>query len=90
MSIHCSTIERIVILSAAEQALLSGDWSEEDRQACAEIQAELAALWPKRRAELVFEREGPPRLVSAPDPRSVRQVARGIAHGIQPLPSGGD
>lgn len=84
---HSTTLARIVELSHAEQQLLNQtEWSAADHARCADIQASLAQLWPKRRAELVFERAGPPRLVSAPDPRSQRQIAR----GMPPLPSGGD
>lgn len=84
---HCSILEQIVTLSEAEQQLLSKtEWTADDHQRCADIQNALVDLWPIRRAELVRERQGPPRIISAPDPRSVRQVAR----GIPPLPSGGD
>jgi hypothetical protein len=87
---HSTTLTRIVELSLAEQQLLGQtEWSDADHSRCVEIQASLAQLWPKRRAELVFERAGPPRLISAPDPRSQPQVRR-FAHGVQPLPSGGD
>lgn len=88
---HCTTLDRIVALSEAEQTLLNKtEWSDADREQCADIQAALAHLWPKRRAELVFERAGPPRMISAPDPRSQPQVRR-LAAGIQPLPhAGGD
>lgn len=85
-----TTLEHIVTLSLAEQELLNKtEWSADDHRRCAEIHAALAKLWPIRRAEIVFQMHGPPRLISAPDPRSQPQVRR-FAHGIQPLPSGGD
>lgn len=86
-----STLDHIIALSEAEQQLLAkGDYLTDDEQrAFADIRAGLAQLWPQRRAELVFAQHGPPRLVSAPDPRSQPQVRR-FAHGIAPLPRGGD
>lgn len=84
------TLDHIVTLSEAEQALLNTpDWTADDRKQFDEIRASLAHLWTQRRAELVFQHRGPPRLISAPDPRSQPQIRR-FAHGIQPLPSGGD
>lgn len=85
-----TTLEHIVALSEAEQALRDKtEWTPEDHQRCADIQNALVDLWPIRRAELVRAQHGPPRLISAPDPRSVHQVAR-FARGIAPLPQGGD
>jgi len=82
---HTTTLEQIVRLSLAEQQLLNKDeWDADDHQHCRTIQATLAKLWTLRRAELVFERAGPPRMLSAPDPRSQPQVRRFAAH------SGGD
>jgi hypothetical protein len=87
MSHSTTTLDHIVALSEEEQRLLNQtEWTTEDRAQCAEIQKALRKLWPIRRAELVFERNGPPRIISAPDPRSQKQIARGIA----PLPQGGD
>jgi len=82
-----TTLDRIVTLSLAEQQLLNTpDWSAADRKQFDDIRESLARLWTQRRAELTFDAAGPPRMVSAPDPRSQRQLAR----GIQPLPQGGD
>jgi hypothetical protein len=91
MSNCTTTLDHIVTLSIAEVDLLSkGDsLTDEERAQFADIRAALLKLWPIRRAELVFEQHGPPRMVSAPDPRSQKQVRR-FAVGIQPLPSGGD
>lgn len=88
---HSTTLGHIVALSEAEQQLLAKDdyLTEAEQRQFADIRAALAKLWPQRRAELVFERDGPPRMVSAPDPRSQKQVRR-FAVGVQPLPSGGD
>jgi hypothetical protein len=85
---HTTTFDRIVQLYDEERQLLDkGDYLTDDEQRqFADIRAELAKSWPQRRAEQVFEVSGPPRMISAPDPRSQRQVARGIA----PLPRGGD
>jgi hypothetical protein len=85
---HCSTLDHIISLYDAYLPLLNkGDYLTEDEQRqCIEIRRALDQLWPKRRAELTFQAHGKGRLISAPDPRSVRQVAR----GIQPLPQGGD
>jgi len=84
-----TTFTRIVELYDAAGALLSKDdfLTEAEQARFADIRAELDQLWPKRRAELVFQIDGPPRLVSAPDEHARR---RQIAHGIAPLPSGGD
>jgi hypothetical protein len=85
--VNSTTLDRIVELSLAEQRLLNQtEWSDADHARCADIQASLAQLWTERRAELVFDHAGPPRIVSAPDPRSQRQIAR----GMPPLPRGGD
>lgn len=86
-----TTLDHIVTLSLAEVDLLSkGDsLTDEERVQFAEIRSALRKLWPRRRAELVFQQHVPPRLISAPDPRSHHQVAR-FAHGIQPLPQGGE
>ena len=82
-----TTLDHIIALSMTEQQLLNQtEWSNAERAQCAEIQKALRKLWPIRRAEQVYAQHGPPRLVSAPDPKSQRQIARGIA----PLPSGGD
>lgn len=91
MSNCTTTLEQIVVLSEAEQQLLAKDdyLTSEEQVQFREIRDALAKLWPIRRAELVFEQDGPPRLVSAPDPRSQKQVAR-FAVGMQPLPQGGD
>ena len=74
---HSTTLAQIVSFSEAEQQLLNKDeWDAGDHQRCADIQATLAKLWTIRRAELVFLRAGPPRMLSAPDPRSQPQVRR--------------
>lgn len=76
-----NTFRRIVELYHAAGALLAKDayWTESERARYDDIQAEIDQLWPRRRAELVMQVAGAPRLISAPDPRSQRQVARGIA-----------
>lgn len=84
---HSTTLGRIITLSDQYLRLLNsrdpGDFLTDDEQwQCIEIRRALDQLWPARRAALVFERCGPPRMISAPDPRSHNQVARGIA----PLP----
>lgn len=88
-----TTFRRIVGLYDEARQLLdkrNDDWLTDDDQArFAEIRVSLDAMWSKRRAELVFQTKGSPRMVSAPDPRSQPQVKR-FAHGIAPLPSGGD
>lgn len=82
---HSTTLAEIVRLSEAEQQLLNkAEWETDDHRRCAAIQATLVKLWRERRAELVFERAGPPRMLSAPDPRSQPQVRRFA------LASGGD
>lgn len=83
-----TTFQRIVVLYHEAGALLAKDdiWTKAERARYDAISLEIDQLWPRRRAELVLEVAGPPRIVSAPDPKSQRQVARGIA----PLPSGGD
>lgn len=90
---YFTTLDRIISLYAAERELLDRAcddyFTAAERQQFADIHADLALLWCDRRKELVFEVAGPPRLVSAPDPRSVHQVAR-FARGMAPLPSGGD
>jgi hypothetical protein len=92
---HCSTtLDHIVTLSDQYLTLLNsrepGEFlTDEEQWQCVEIRRALDSLWPKRRQELTFRASGPPRMLSAPDPRSVRQVAR-FAHGIAPLPQGGD
>lgn len=86
MTHSTTTFARIVALSEAEQRLLSKEYlTDAERQQFRDIRASLAKLWPQRRAELVFAVSGPPRLISAPDPRDHRK----IAYGIAPLPSGG-
>ena len=62
------------------------DVTDADRARFKAIGAALEELYELRRAELVFERCGPPRMISAPDPRSQPQVKR-FAAGIAPLPS---
>jgi hypothetical protein len=91
MTHHTTTLDHIVALSLAEVDLLGkGDsLTDEERAQFRDIRMALESLWPKRRAELVFERWGPARMVSAPDPRSQKQVRR-FAVGMAPLPSGGD
>lgn len=85
-----STLDQIVVLSEAEQDLLNTpDWDAAERKQFDDIRAALAKLWTQRRAELTFNAAGPPRMVSAPDPRSVPQIRR-FAHGIAPLPSGSE
>jgi len=82
-----STFDRILQLEDEYVRRSStAEWSDEDRWRCIEIRRTVDGLWPKRRAEIVFEKYGPGRMISAPDPRSQRQIAR----GIPPLPSGGD
>lgn len=77
MSNSTTVLEQIVTLSEAEQQLLNKDeWDTGDHRRCADIQATLVKLWVRRRAELVYQRAGPPRLLSAPDPRSQPQVRR--------------
>lgn len=74
---HSTILEQIVTLSLAEQQLLNkNEWDADDHQQCRTIQSTLAKLWAVRRAELVFLRAGPPRMLSAPDPRSQPQVRR--------------
>jgi len=63
------------------------EWDDENRWRCIEIRRAVESLWPKRRAELVFHVHGSPRIVSVPDERARRNLT---AHGIAPLPSGGD
>lgn len=90
MAHSTTTFRRIVCLYDEARALLdkrSNDWLTDDDQArFAQIREQLDRLWTHRRAELVFQVNGPPRMVSAPDPRRRAQIARGIA----PLPAGGD
>jgi len=83
-----TTFRRIVELyDVAGRLLAKEDGLTEAEQArFREIRDQLDQLWPKRRAELVFQIDGPPRLISAPDERA---RARHIAHGIAPLPGGG-
>jgi len=91
-----TTFARIVELYHAAGALLAKDdiWTTAERARYDDIQAEIDQLWPRRRQELVLQVAGPPQLLSAPDPRSQRQVARGIAPlpALSALPalSGGD
>jgi hypothetical protein len=83
---YTTTFDRIVSLydqASAPQACEEGLTADEQKQ-FREIRATLDRLWDRRRAELAFDASGPPRIVSAPDPRSQRQIARGIA----PLPGG--
>jgi hypothetical protein len=96
MTTPTTTLSQIVTLSDEYLRRLNsrdaGDFlTDADRWRCVEIRAALAKLWNDRRQELTFEVSGPPRMVSAPDPR-VRDVpsARLHARGIQPLPQGGD
>ena len=79
-----TTFDRIIELyDAASHLLAKNDLLTAAEQRCfADIREELHQLWPKRRAELTFQIAGPPRMISAPDPRSQRQIAR----GIPPLP----
>lgn len=83
-----TTFDRIVRLYGEAGQLLSQEdgLSEADQVRFAEIRDQLDGMWNTRRAELVFQVAGPPRMISAPDPRSQRQIAR----GIPPLPRGGD
>lgn len=86
---HSSTLSRILGLYDEERKLLDrcscGEWiARDDLARFAEIRTALEALWPKRRAEIVFSLSGPPRLVSAPDEHARRRL---IAHGIAPLPA---
>lgn len=90
-----NTLARIIQLEDEYVRRTStAEWDDENRWRCIEIRRTLDAMWDKRRAELVFEQHGPPRMISAPDPRSQPQIRRfahgAIAHGIPPLPSGGD
>lgn len=91
--VHSITFQRIVSLYDEARQLLdkrSDDWLSDDDQArFQEIRDQLDGMWNKRRAELVFQTDGPPRMVSAPDPKSQPQIRR-FAHGIAPLPQGGD
>jgi hypothetical protein len=82
-----TTFTRIVELYDASVQLLAKDdfLTEAEQQRFADIRNELDQLWTHRRAELVFQINGPPRLISAPDDGARK---RHIAHGIAPLPSG--
>jgi hypothetical protein len=84
--VQYSIFDRIVSLYDQASALLTCEdgLTDDEQKQFREIRATLDQLWDKRRAELVFQVAGPPRVVSAPDPRSQRQIARGIA----PLPGG--
>lgn len=88
---HCTTttFDRINELYAEERQLLDRwDLTAEERARFRALHAELEQLWPKRRAEIVFELHGAPRLISSPEPLDKR---RRTAFGIAPLPmSGGD
>jgi hypothetical protein len=86
-----TTFDRIVHLYEEAGRLLAkeGLLSDDDQTCFTKIREDLDQFWPKRRAELVFHVSGPPRLISAPDPRSQPQIRR-FAHGIAPLPNGGD
>jgi hypothetical protein len=89
-----NTLDRILQLEDEYlQRSSTAELDDEDRWRCIEIRRIVDSLWPKRRAELVYERHGPPLMISAPDPSSCRAVMRAIAHGIAPLPmpaTGGD
>lgn len=92
MAYSTTTRDRIMGLYDQERALLNhdpDDWkaAEMVRTVCADIRAELAKLWPKARAEEVFMRCGPPRCLGGGTDRDQK---RQFAHGIAPLPSGGD
>jgi len=86
-----TTFRRIVALYDEERQLLDKtELTDAERARFADIRASLIErYWPQERAERVRQASGPPRLISAPDPRSHRRVAQ-FAHGMQPLPSGGD
>lgn len=87
MAHFTTTFDRIVALSEAEQRLLSQEsLSDADQRRFRDIRAELAQLWTERRAELVFELHGPPRITGNAQPVDRRRIA---AYGIAPLPSGG-
>jgi hypothetical protein len=83
------TFDHIVALYDEERRLLDkagADYlTDGERARFADIRASLARLWPQERLERVQATDGPPRVISAPDPRSQRQIAR----GIPPLPKGG-
>jgi len=83
-----TTFDRIVHLYDQARMLLDKEegLTEDEQRQFADIRDQLDRLWTHRRAELVFQVAGPPRMISAPDPSRRAQIAR----GIQPLPSGGD
>jgi hypothetical protein len=82
-------IEQVYALQSRIAAKDSLDVTVEELERFKAIGAALDYLYEIRRAELVFEQHGPPRMISAPDPRSQKQVRR-FAVGMAPLPSGGD
>lgn len=88
MSHSTTTLDRIVRLYDQARQLLDREegLSADDQQRFREIRAELdQRLWPERRAELVRQVAGPPRLVGG---GGERDQQRAIAHGIAPLPGG--
>lgn len=90
MSHSITTFQRIVALYDEERQLLdkySHEYLTEAEQArFADIRANLAKLWPQRRADLVFEADGPPRITGNAQPLDRRRMT---AYGIAPLPNGG-
>lgn len=86
-----TTMDKITALYARAGALLAHDGflTEAEQREFADIRAELDQLWPKRRAELVFQVSGPPRCLGGGTERD-QQRMRQIAYGIAPLPHGGD
>lgn len=86
-----TTLQQIAALYDEERALLNpdpDDWRTEDvRDIASGIRRRLERMWDQRRAEIVFSVSGPPRSMGG---GTERDQQRAIAHGIQPLPSGGD
>jgi len=72
-----TTFGRIVRLYSEERALLDKDeLTGAERARLPDIHRELARLWSQERAERLLAQSGPPRMLSAPDPRSQPQVRR--------------
>jgi hypothetical protein len=87
MAHSTTTFQRIVRMYERAGALLAQEAMDDaERVEFRQLQSDLDQYWERERASRVFAQHGPPRMISAPDPRSQRQIARGIA----PLPSGGD
>ena len=77
-----TTFGQILHLYQEERSLLDKDeLTDAERARLPAIHAELDRRWRERRAELVFRVCGPPRMLSAPDPRSGPQVRRFASAG---------